>query len=321
MAKLSCSYLVSGIRNLACMDIRQSKQYARYMQLLNWNVERVGSFQAYIKSFPFIGSFIKIQRIGNPIPWRAIQRLGEKHHAFRTIIEFDKSESAQTGCNGNSKQKEPRLAPPSNFRRLNTPFSPTKTIYIDLTPRLNTILVNFRPTARHAIRKAEKNGVHTEFSDNIETFIKLKSKNPIDRLLLRNEVRSIWKAFYPTGACIVFALPPATDHVPTLDKRRNQTRYQQSTTDPVAGVLLLFHENTAHYWLAASTKKGNSLYAPSLVVWEAVKRAKQRKCRAFDFEGVCDPRFEKETRSWKGFTRFKKGFGGNEVLYPEPVYF
>jgi lipid II:glycine glycyltransferase (peptidoglycan interpeptide bridge formation enzyme) len=50
------------------------------------------------------------------------------------------------------------------------------------------------------------------------------------------------------------------------------------------------------------------------LVWEAIKRAKKMGCRTFDFEGIDDPRFP--IRAWRGFSHFKKSFGGKEIDYP-----
>jgi len=44
------------------------------------------------------------------------------------------------------------------------------------------------------------------------------------------------------------------------------------------------------------------------------KLAKKMGCKIFDFEGIYDDRFP--LKSWLGFSRFKKSFGGLEVEYP-----
>ena len=49
--------------------------------------------------------------------------------------------------------------------------------------------------------------------------------------------------------------------------------------------------------------------APYLLQWEQIKEAKKRGCIEYDFWGIDD-------KKWPGVTRFKKGFGGQEITYP-----
>jgi len=51
-------------------------------------------------------------------------------------------------------------------------------------------------------------------------------------------------------------------------------------------------------------------------VWEALKLSRKKGCTQFDFVGVFDERIQNQFQSWKGFTKFKKGFGGKEIYYP-----
>ncbi len=96
------------------------------------------------------------------------------------------------------------------------------------------------------------------------------------------------------------------------------TSFARNDTRVLAGVLLLFHEHTAYYWLASATSEGKTLFAPTILVWEALKLSKKKGCTVFDFEGVEDTRFP-ETKSWAGFSKFKNGFGGKEVAFANPL--
>lgn len=171
-----------------------------------------------------------------------------------------------------------------------SPYLPTKTILTDLKRTDDEIFKSFHKATQGAIRKAQKNNVTVEVSTNIEAFIKLKTTYlfPIG-FLMAKEIRALWKTFYPSNASLLLA--------------------------PGAGILLLFWEKKAHYWLAASTKKSNQLAAPSLLVWEALKLAKQKGCTVFDFEGIYDERFHNATKNWQGFTKFKQGFSKKELTY------
>lgn len=266
------------------IDIRQSPDYARFMEEIGWQVERVGNIQVFIKKFPLIGSFIKIQRINPLIPFSEIEKLAKKHRAFQIIIEPNKVD----------KNFEKHGYKPGK-----SPFSPSKTIIVDLKKDEEGIYKNFSKGKRWDIKKAEKNKVVIKQSEEIEEFIKIKNqKFGVLKYLLgpfqAKQIKALRETFSPKNATLLAAF------------------FQN---EMVAAVLLLFHNKITYYWLAGSTKKGNKLGAPSLLVWEVIKLAKRKGCVLFDFEGIEDPRY-KSTSSWAGFTRFKKGFGGKEVEYP-----
>ncbi len=68
--------------------------------------------------------------------------------------------------------------------------------------------------------------------------------------------------------------------------------------------------------IIGSTAKGRHDCATNLVVWEGMLEGKRRGCRWFDFDGVRDERYRyTKDENWDGITRFKVGFGGEEVTY------
>ena len=72
-------------------------------------------------------------------------------------------------------------------------------------------------------------------------------------------------------------------------------------------------------WFGANTSVGRNLLAKPLVLWEAIKESKRRGLKVFDFEGIYDKRFPKLNKGWKGFSNFKKGFGGEKVEFSQPL--
>ena len=54
--------------------------------------------------------------------------------------------------------------------------------------------------------------------------------------------------------------------------------------------------------------------APHLLQWEMIKEAKVREYIKYDFWGIA-PKGSPLEEKWAGVTRFKKGFGGEEVNY------
>jgi len=81
-----------------------------------------------------------------------------------------------------------------------------------------------------------------------------------------------------------------------------------------AGLVILVHDKVAYYSHNAATKRGKQKFEPTSLTWEAIRLAKKLKCVRFDFEGIEDERY-KVTKKWAGFSRFKRGFGGEVVEY------
>lgn len=286
-------------------DIRQSPEYARYIKFLGWQVEKLGKWNIFIKKFPLIGSLIKIQRIEPPIPFAEIETLAQKHHAFQIILEPSSSQSPQHPQNPQN---------PHSYRPLNSPFIPTKTLILDLKRTEQEIFNSFSKNKRRDIRIAERNNLLIG-EGTPEQFIELKKiflwKKHIIPFAAKREILPLWQAFAPDKAQILVAYLSQTPQIP-------QNPHTPQTPIPLAGLLLLFSDQTAYYWQAAATDKGKKLLAPTLLLWEAIKLAKKKGCTTFDFEGVYDERFPKN-KSWLGFTKFKQGFGGKELEFPLPL--
>lgn len=312
-------------------NIRQSKEYALFMEKLGWSVEQITDSSkqltvfVYIRKFPIIGSFIKILRIKPPIPFKEIEKIVKKYRAFKVQIELDEVVS--------NKPNRSNLSNLTNGYSLSkTSLAPTKTILIDLKPSEEEIFNRFSPEKRRAIRRAIKNEVNVKKSDNIHEFINLKNKQlwPFG-FLLKNEIIKLWEVFKPQNKAILLmaykndtnlslrGASEASDEAISINKEiATLSSFARNDTEVLAGVLLLFHEHTAYYWLASSTPEGKTLFAPSLLVWEALKISKKKGCTVFDFEGVEDKRFP-ETKSWSGFSKFKNGFGGKEITFYAPL--
>ena len=269
------------------INIRQSEEYRLFMRKIGWQVERVNDIQVFIKKFFLLGSFIKIQKINSPIPFLQIEKLAKKYRAFQIIVEPNEKD--------NDFKK-------FGYRLAKSTYSPSKTIQIDISQKEEILFKNFTLEKRRAIKKAIKNQIIIKSSNQIEEFIIIKNqKLGFLKYLLGDfqskQIKALWKAFSPQRVNLLSAI---------------------KGEKMLAGVLLLFYDHIAYYWLAASTKEGNKLGVPSLLVWEAIKLSKKKDCKIFDFEGIEDSRY-KSTSSWVGFTRFKEGFGGKEKEYSQTL--
>ncbi len=264
------------------VDLRQTPQYATFMKSIGWVVERENAINYFIKKIPFIGSFIKIQR-PNRIDIERIDNLIHKYKAFQIVIE-PKDTNQQS------------LITNSGFRQSRIPFIPAKTIYINLTKSEKQLLFEMHSKTRYNIKKATNNKLQVTHSNKIEEFAEFWQKCALKQrgmfLSQKKEIVNLYKAF---GKNI---------HLIFIHKKG----------EILSGVLMPTSKEIAYYMYAASSDIGKKLFAPTLNTWEAIKLAKGKGCEIFDFEGIFDERFP--LKSWIGFTRFKKSFGGTEIKYP-----
>jgi peptidoglycan pentaglycine glycine transferase (the first glycine) len=78
---------------------------------------------------------------------------------------------------------------------------------------------------------------------------------------------------------------------------------------PVSGVLMLEHGKTVYYLHGATDRQYRSLMAPHLLHWYLIRHYKKLGYKWYDFWGI-------DAAKWPGVTRFKLGFGAQQIEYP-----
>jgi lipid II:glycine glycyltransferase (peptidoglycan interpeptide bridge formation enzyme) len=252
------------------------------MQSLGWNVEgQTGNF-AYVKRFPIIGNFIKLQRPTN-LSSQQIDKLIKKYKPFQFIIEPAKSD-------------QQLLVKKHGFKQSRSYFVPSRTIRIDLTKSEKKLLYAMHYKTRYNIKKALHNGLHTKISKDINAYAQFWQRCALTQrgmyLSQKNEIIQIFNEFGKNAHLI----------------------YVTKNSILLSGILMLCTKDSAYYLYAASTPEGKKLFAPTLNAWSAIKLAKKFRKKIFDFEGIYDERFP--IKSWLGFTRFKRSFGGEVIDFP-----
>lgn len=259
------------------------------MEHFGWSAPTVDGVTIFIRSIPLAGVLAKIQRpeILPYIP--KLVPLLRSYRVSRVVVEPTQATDPKL-----FHEYMNRL---SKFIPIHhEPFLPTKTILVDLTPSEKEIFKKFTEAKQRAVRRAEKHGIIMKQSKNIQDLVKIKNKSAgLFGEMTTYGLDKLWDAFAPDNAAILLAV------------------HEEKT---VGGVLLLFYDQTAYYWIAGATHEGKKLFAPTLLVWEALIDSKKRGYKNFDFVGVFDERFPKRLTSWKGFTKFKEGFGGTNIYYP-----
>lgn len=272
------------------MELQQSRFYTRYITLLGWHVKRIDGVNIFFRHIPLVGGFAKVQR-SKKLPAIANLRSFIKDHHIRTIaIEPDQSLPQRQFSRVVQKLRK--------YVKVNaSPFLPTKTIRVDLTPAEEIIFQRFAESKRRAVRRAQKHNVTIQISENISELIAIKNKSAgMFGFITTHGVKELYGVLGIKRTAILLAYS---------EKKK-----------PVGGIFLLFWDRVAYYWIAGATREGKKLFAPTLLVWEALKVAKQRGARRFDFVGVWDERMPHKFSDWKGFTKFKEGFGGKTLYYP-----
>lgn len=258
-------------------DIRQTEQYANYLSDLGWIVERIEEVNYFIKKFPIIGSVIKIQR-PEVVDLKTIKDLSNRYRAFQVIVE-PKTEY-QVSCIKNQ-----------GFKPSSSAYLPTKTLHLDLALSTKRLISSMKKDARYALRKCQEANVQCRIENNPETFRK-EWKKAVG-----------WKLYVPPLSQLTVIKKSFKDNsLFLLDK------------NTASGAIFLFGGKTAYYWQAFTDNEGRRSKVQYYIIWNAIKWAKKKGAKVFDFEGIYDERFP--NNGWLGFTHFKKSFGGYEVKYP-----
>lgn len=278
------------------VDIRQSPQFANYMRDLGWEAEKINSYFVYLRKFPLFGYFAKIPRLKMPIDLEKILEFKKSRKIFRLKISPFVVESDKKYYHYKKQLLD------YGFKIDHSPFNPTTNYLINLNREENEIFSKFFESKRRGVRRAIKNNLIIKETRDLDAFIKIRQRQYLPVwFLVDGEMKKLWQAFYPENVALLLAYGPIKNSA-------------------VAGILLLFYNQVAYYWFASALPIGKKLFAPTLLVWEAFKLAKKKGCHLFDFEGIYDERFPKASASWKGFTKFKEGFGGEKVQYLENFY-
>ncbi len=284
------------------MEIQQSSPYRRYLQALGWKILPIEKTYLVVRHFPIIGTIAKLQRCNKLPSLPALSKLIAANHIRTLSVEPSYTINQKTFSRWTNKV--------AHIVGINkTPNLATKTIRVNLVLPEEYIFNQFSEAKRRAVRRAQKSGVIVNESTDINALLQIKNKSAgFLGFITTYGTDKLWPLFSPDHAAILLA--HRNSPTPPLKIRGGKGGVI------IGGVLLLFWDDIAYYWIAGATHEGKKLFAPTLLVWEALKLSKKHGMKTFDFIGVWDERIPKENKEWLGFTKFKEGFGGREVYYP-----
>ncbi|MCJ7571144.1 MAG: GNAT family N-acetyltransferase [Candidatus Thermoplasmatota archaeon] len=176
------------------------------------------------------------------------------------------------------------------------------TSIIDLTQDLDTIWQKFHHNTKRGIKQANEQGVKISINYGYEQFYKIYKK-----FLIKKDFNSIFKIFR-TG-------------IITLNKIKNRTLFvAEYNGEILGGRRVLEDDSTLELWIGASKrledeKEKSKLIgsANRLMLWEAIKYAKERGIKEFDFGGLFPEDKAENDPIKKGINSFKLSFGGDIV--------
>ena len=214
------------------------------------------------------------------------------------------------------------------FKKLHYDIEPSQTLILDITKSEEELLAQMHEKWRYNIRLAQKKGVQVkiikntdaDFEKYFEEFYKLVDEGTS----ARKEIKHHPKEYYRKQ--LEINNPPT----PLLKGGAGGLKIELFTAEYenkviAANIVVFFGHRPAFaeasagkatYLHGATSSEHREAMAPHLLQWEQIKEAKRQGCSQYDFWGIVNEHtLDKRGKSWEGFTRFKKGFGGQEVNY------
>ena len=178
------------------------------------------------------------------------------------------------------------------FKKSSKKIQPQRSIIINLEKSEDELLSAMHHKARYNIKIAEKNGLKFVVGNNIDVF---------------------WKLLKHTAKKDNFSTHPKKyyEKLCSAPGLMAEMVFVQHDGVSIAGALLLADGDTVYYLHGAMDRdpKYRPMMAPHLLQWEIIKWAKGYGMKNYDLWGI-------DAKLWPGVTRFKLGFGGQEVEYP-----
>jgi lipid II:glycine glycyltransferase (peptidoglycan interpeptide bridge formation enzyme) len=236
------------------------------------------------------------QKIEN-LKFKIIQKLLEK---LKEIAREERADFIRIAPVWQRNEENIKIFKELGFREAATHIHPELTWELDISYPLDKILSEMRKTTRYLIRQGMKNQdlkiEKSEKIDDIKGFNKLYQETvdrhhfvPFSPDYLKNELL----AFLPDNQISIFF-----------------AKYKEEV---LASAMIIFWQNIAFYHQGASTQKYPKVPAAYLLQWQAIKEAKERGCRLYNFWGIAPS--DNPRHPWAGLSLFKMGFGGYKKEY------
>ena len=284
----------------------QSWNWGIFNQSMGDKVWRFGIFEN--EQLVAIAQVLKIKaRRGSFlfVPHGPLIALGDKKEIIKSILEKLKDLAKTENVNFIRfspilEVSDSNIFKDLGFRNAPIHMHPELTWELDISLGEEDILKGMRKTTRYLIKQAEKNkdieitkGTSDEMLNDFEKLYletaERQSFTPFSNDYLKKEV----DAFKNDNQILIFS-----------------GKYKGEV---VSSAIIVYYSGIGFYHQGASSLKYPKVPVSYLLQWEAIKEAKTRGCRLYNFWGVI-PEATKN-HPWAGLSLFKKGFGGFEKEY------
>ncbi len=172
------------------------------------------------------------------------------------------------------------------------------TVIIDLTKSEDELLANMRRQTRYDVRRASKQGITIEKSNNEEIFKefhRVQAETAKRQNFIPPDLKTLLAEKQAFGENIVIYIA------------------KSDNGKPIAYGLIIKNGKEADYYEAASTILNHKLPGAHALLWQAIQDLKAEGYERFNLWGIA-PAGQPNHR-YAGVTTFKTGFGGDIVVY------
>ena len=262
----------------------QSSDWADFQKSLNREVWQIDEINVIKRNLPFGKSYLYSPRL-RLSGFGGQARFEDWINRVKKIAKDEKAIFLKLEFEGSADKK---ILKKFGFKK-STSIQPQKTLILDITKPEEELLKQMHSKTRYNIRLAKKKNIEIKKDKNkFENFWKL-----LQQTTKRDEFRPHPKEYYKK----MLDIPGAELFVAEFKEKI------------IAANIVIFFGKQAIYLHGASDYKYRNLMATHLLQWHQSLEAKKQGCTEYDFWGI-------DEKKWPGVTRFKKGFGGKEIIYP-----
>ncbi len=178
-------------------------------------------------------------------------------------------------------------------------FSPENTLVLDLVRPEEKILAGMKPKWRYNINLAKRKGIFVHEGTvlkDIKVFYELTKEMETRGGYVGHEFeyyKKMFEVLQKNGSLKLFIA--------------------EFEGKPLAAVLVSYFGQVATYLHGASSNEKRELMPTYALQWHAIQEARKKHCRIYDFWGVAPQ--GASNHPWAGISRFKRGFGGEELEF------